>query len=120
MHSALVTERMLGSRRETVPLWRECMRTHWPIETSGARGRRRRERATKAVEAAESYREAYVANIELRSRVETLELDLAILELHLAEANRRKAGYLPEGVPDSKRLKPGQLVRVSKKGSHEE
>ena len=79
-----------------------------------------RERATKAEEAAESYREAYVANIELRFRLETLEAEnvelrfrVETLELELAEANRRKAGYLPEGVPDSKRLKPGQPVRAS-------
>ena len=72
-----------------------------------------RERATKAEEAAKIDRELYEENLELRFRVETLELDLA-------EANERKAGYLPEGIPDSKRLKPGQLVRVSKKESHEE
>ena len=62
-----------------------------------------RERATKAVEAAKSYRELYEENLDLRFRVETLELDLA-------EANRRKAGYLPEGIPGSTRLKPGQPV----------
>ena len=50
--------------------------------------------------------------MELRFRVETLELDLA-------EANRRKAGYLPERILGSTRLKPGQPVRASIKGETE-
>ena len=53
----------------------------------------------------------------LRERLRIAESNVVDLELALARAIRRKAGYLPEGIPDSKRLKPGQPVRVSKKES---
>ena len=46
---------------------------------------------------------------ELKSRVSEL-------EGALAEANRRKAGYLPEAQPGSIRLEPGQPVRVARVG----
>ena len=41
----------------------------------------------------------------LKSRVSHLESDLAA-------ANRRKAGYLPQGITGSTRLKPGQRARA--------
>ena len=45
------------------------------------------------------------ANQKLKARVSDLEYELA-------EANRRKAGYLPEGLPGSIRLRPAEAVRV--------
>ncbi len=64
-----------------------------------------RERATEIDSAGKSYKDLYEEILSLKLRVSELRFDLA-------QANRRKAGYLPEGITGSTRLKPGQRVRV--------
>ena len=61
--------------------------------------------ATEIDSASRSYRDLNEENLWLKLRVSKLELGLA-------EANQRKAGYLPEGITGSTRLNPGQRVRV--------
>ena len=64
-----------------------------------------RARATEIESAGKSYRDLYEENLSLKLRVSELRFDLA-------QANRQKAGYLPEGTTGSTRLKPGQSVPV--------
>ena len=60
---------------------------------------------TEIESAGKSYRDLYEENLSLKLTVSELRFDLA-------DANRRKAGYLSEGITGSTRLKPGQRVIV--------
>ena len=64
-----------------------------------------RARATEIDSAGRSY-------LELVEEYEQLKLRMSHLQFDLAQANRRKAGYLPQGITGSTPLKPGQRARV--------